>query len=376
MTARAYLIHSIFYTLVAIGLVVGINYVADPYAITGMPRIAHFNAHKVDIDSHVRLMKKYNPLRKPHNALVVGNTRVEIGISSTHRCFDDAGTTLYNLGIPGAPVHTQWMYALNVIYQQPIETVFLGLDLTDFIWTRKDNRFGDPSLAEYAIAGLRYTGSGAPNPGYFKARLLDYFHALFSLDSLLSSLKTIALQDSAAPDRDDDGFNPARDYEEIVRVEGTRALFDQKMADLEQHFSTRWYLSDENGRLDPSFGDLGVFLDIATERKIKVYLFINPLHESYWNVLRSKGLSHLHDEWVKELRKLLRNYPPKAVTLWDFSIDSPFIHEAIPAAGQKGGPLQWFWEPSFYRRQLGDLMIEAMLSDSCDTRVALGRRIR
>ena len=375
MTAKTYLIHTAFYTLALIGLVVIINYVADPYGITGMPRIPHLNAHKVDIDGHVRLMKKYNPLKKQHNALVVGNTRVEIGINPEHRCFRNAGMKLYNFGIPGAPAHTQWLYALNLIYQQPIETVFLGLDLTDFIWTKKDNRFDDPSLSAYAIPGLKYAGSGEPGPGYFRARVLDYFRALFSLESLLASVKTLALQDSAAPDRDDAGFNPARDYAEIVRVEGTRALFDQKMADLVEHFSTRWYLSDDNGRLDPSIDDLGIFLDIATERHIKVFLFINPLHESYWNVLRSKGLMPLHKEWMKALRKLVRSYSPEAVTLWDFSVDSPFIHEKIPAAGQKAGPLQWFWEPSFYRSQLGDLMIEAMLSDSCATPAALGRRV-
>ncbi len=376
MTARAYLIRSLQLTLVVVTPVVGLNFVVDPYRIFGASRIPGLNEYKVDINDHVRLMKKYNPLREQHNALIVGNSRAEMGINPAHQCFQDAGMKVYNLGVPGGSVRAQLAYALNLVYQQPIRTIFLSLDFTDFIWTKRHSRFDVPPLLEYTVDGFRFSASGEPSPTYFRTLLLDYFRSLFSLESLVASLKTLALQGRDTPDRDDAGFNPARDFEEIVRIEGPRALFDQKMSDLEQHFSTTWYLRDAEGLFDPSFSDLEVFLDLAAERQMKVYLFVNPFHASYWNLLRGKGHMHLHVEWLKALETLLGNYTEESVTLWDFSVDSPFIHEAIPATGQKSGPLQWFWEPSFYRQQLGDLMIEAMLSDTCDTEAALGRKVQ
>jgi hypothetical protein len=41
----------------------------------------------------------------------------------------------------------------------------------------------------------------------------------------------------------------------------------------------------------------------------------------------------------------------------------------------RSGPLQWFWEPAHYRQELGDLMVDAMLSDTCATEIAFGRRV-
>jgi len=375
MTAKSYLTHCLLYAMALICLVVTVNYVVDPYAIFGMPRISHLNTYKVDIAPHVKMVKKYQPLLEEHSALVTGNTRVEIGFNPEHRCLVNSGLNLYNLGISGANVPTQLLYALNLIYQQPIKAVFVSLDFVDFAWTPRDNRFSDPPLSAFSIEGLKYSGSGMPDPAYGKIKLLDYFRSLFSLEALVSSLKTIALQDSAAPDRDDAGFNPAREYGEIVRVEGAGALFDKKRAELFEHFGTRWFVSTEDGRLDPSFNDLRIFLDIATARGIVVHLFLNPLHESYWELIRTQGHSHLYEEWRNELKAIAADYPADEVSLWDFAVDSPYIHEPIPPPGQKTGPLKWFWELSFYRRQLGDLMIDAMLSDSCGSQVAFGQRL-
>jgi hypothetical protein len=61
---------------------------------------------------------------------------------------------------------------------------------------------------------------------------------------------------------------------------------------------------------------------------------------------------------------------------WNFSGDSAYIHEVVPPRGVKSGPLHWFWEPSHYRRQLGNLMIEAMLADGCGTQDAFGARLQ
>ena len=375
MTAKTYIQRTFLFLLASALLVVGLNAVVDPYGVTGSPRIPGLNEYKVDINNHVRLMKKYNPLREQNNALIVGNSRVEMGINPANQCFQNAGMKVYNLGVPGASVRTQLAYALNLIYQKDIDTVFLSLDLTDFIWTKRHSRFDDSSLLEHSEDGFRLTASEQLNPNYTRTLFLDYYRSLFSLDALMASVKTLAGQDRAGPDRDNAGFNPARDFGEAVRIEGTRALFDQKMSDLKEHFSMSWYLSDSEGRLDPSFDDLETFLDLVVERKISVYLFVNPFHESYWDLLREEGHMPLHVEWLSALEALVDNYSAETVRFWDFSVDSPYIHETVPPPGRKSGPLQWFWEPSHYREQLGDIMINTMLTERCNIEPEFGRRL-
>jgi hypothetical protein len=183
------------------------------------------------------------------------------------------------------------------------------------------------------------------------------------------------MQSSASADRDDLGFNPARDFEEAVRIEGPRALFDQKMLDLQKKYSTVWYLRDADGRLDPAFQDLDVFLTITAARGIKVYLFTNPFHEKFWELLQNEGHMSSYEDWMKSMEDLVQKHQNEGVIFWNFSEDSSYIHEVIPAEGVKSGPLQWFWEPAHYRQQLGELMIDAILSDRCDTDVAFGRRV-
>ena len=375
MKANAFLLRTLIYGLIVCSLVVGVNYVVDPYGITGAPRTPGFNEHKVDINEHTRVLKKYQPLLASHNALVVGNSRVELGISPAHACFRDDGMAIYNLGMPGAEVATQLAYALNLVYRQPVETVFLSLDFTDFISiSQQPHPHGFPP-PERSQSGFSLSSSGEHRAAYYRNVLRDYFKSLFSLDALVASIRTIALQSNVSADRDEAGFNPARDFEEAVRIEGPRALFDQKMASLAVKYSRPWYVRDSQGQLSAQFSELGRFLDITVARGIKVYLFTNPFHESFWDLMRSKGHMPAYNDWMNAIETVVRKYPEGFVTLWDFSRDSAYIRETVPAAGVRSGPLRWFWEPAHYRRELGDLMVNAMLSESCGTEIAFGRQV-
>jgi hypothetical protein len=260
------------------------------------------------------------------------------------------------------------------MYQQPVETVFLSVDFIDFIST-ESMPAPMKKLMQQQSGELKYLPSGDTNLDYYRVLLLDYYKSLLSLDALVSTIKTIVFQSSAAPDRDKSGFNPARDFEEAVRVEGPRALFDQKMQNLQVKYGLTWYLRNSAGKLPVTFDDIDEFLSVAAMRGVKVYLFTHPFHESYWDLMKSEGLMPLYEDWMKSMETLVRARQGDDLELWDFSQESPYIHEKIPAAGVRSGPLQWFWEPAHYRRELGDLMVDAILSESCDSQVQFGRRI-
>ncbi|MEZ5571752.1 MAG: hypothetical protein R3E64_06980 [Halioglobus sp.] len=375
MQARTYLFSTLLASLIFATLVVAINAAVDPYGIIGTKRIAGFNQYKVDINEHTRLTKKYQPLFAVHNALIAGNSRVELGINPLHPCFSKSGMFVYNVGIPGAGVRTQLEYALNIIYQQPIETVFLSVDFTDFISPDTQAIDSRSPLLEQSSGEFRYTSAGELNPDYMESRFSDYMRSLFSLDALIASVKTMAFQSAAAPDRDEHGFNPARDFAEAVRVEGPLALFEQKMVDLELKYSKPWYLRDSQGQLNSAFGDLDDFLDLAAERNIRVYLFTNPFHQSFWTLLRENGHMPAYQRWMHELTETIRRHRDADIVFWDFAQDPSYISEPIPAKGVVSKPLEWFWEPAHYRRQLGDIMVDALLAKSCETDASYGHQV-
>ena len=125
------------------------------------------------------------------------------------------------------------------------------------------------------------------------------------------------------------------------------------------------------------FDVLREFLQIAAAKNIEVVLFTNPFHERFWDILRANSLYDNHNQWLEELDSLIRKFSSihkNVVTLWDFSGESPFIHEPVPYNSSVKVPLEWFWEPAHYRRQLGDLMLETMLNVKCGSRKHFGQQ--
>lgn len=372
MSPRRYLgLFSVTVLLAALS-VGGFNFLVDPYLVFGSARIEGFNDVKVDVNSRVRTAKVYQPESGAWDTLIAGNSRVEMGIDPRHSCFVDAGWNVYNVAIPGAGVRQQLAYALNIVYQQPVERVFVSVDFVDFLvgtGSAAPRRDATPSAA----GSLRFLFDGAENPDRVTASLKDRYTALFSLDALVSSVRTVLLQSPAQPTRDARGFNPANDFARAVNVEGPAALFSQKLATLEARYAQPYGLRYRDGSVSTAFDALSQFLDIAASEEIEVVIFTNPFHEAFWGLLERIGLRSLHAEWLGMIEDTIRASSGNA-ELWEFSMDSPFIHEAVPPAGVRTGPLAWFWEPAHYRRELGDLMVEAMLSDQCGTERRFGRR--
>jgi len=376
MNAKSYILTLAGCALALALLVAGINFMVDPYGISGAPRVAGLNEYKTEINDRVRLLKKYQALESSLDTLIIGNSRAELGLNPRHQCFDKSGLKAYNMGVPGAGVRRQLQYALNIIYQQPVRRVLISVDFPDFISARPQPAGDTARLRDERSGEFSYLASGRPNPDYRMIALMDYYKALFSLDALTSSVKTVMLQSPGAPDRDAAAFNPARDMAHAVQREGARALFDQKMHSLRNSYSRELLLTYPGESSNSQLEDLAEFLDIAAARNIRVDVFLNPFHQMFWDLLEDSGLMPLYRHWRQMLLALLSQRSGQLeLSVWDFSHVAPYTLEPVPEPGVRTGPLDWFWEPAHYRRELGDLMLDTMLGDSCGREAATGTRL-
>ena len=375
MSPRRYVFAFILSILSFSILTVSVNYMVDPYLMMDTKRWQGFNLYKTEISKHLKMSKAYHPNFGEWDTLLVGNSRIEMGLDPHHSCFQKSANKVYNLGLPGADVRQQLEYALNLIYQQPIEKVFLSIDFVDFLvlneWRGPE---GEPDLSAPS-GSLKFTFNGSKNPDHTWAKFMDHYRALFSLDALLSSLQTLSSQSPRQSDRTSQGFNPARDYKHGVNVEGAHAFFAQKMSVMENKYSKGWSLRYHNDSPSQSFAMLANFLEIAKKKKIKVILFTNPFHQKFWALLRDNNLYEMHQLWLNEVKTLVSNVDSPHTSLWDFSTDPRYINEEIPASHLKGNPLTWFWEPTHYRKALGDLMLNRMLADQCQIESEFGAKI-
>jgi hypothetical protein len=186
----------------------------------------------------------------------------------------------------------------------------------------------------------------------------------------------VALQKEYSSDRDDTGFNPARDFYHSVRLEGAAALFDQKLQVLNSKYSKDWYLRNVDGLLDQSFHEIEEFLVIAAKQDVEVFIFTNPFHQSYWDMLKHNDLLNLYEDWMDSIEATVKSNPEiMPVALWNFSEDSAYIHESVPGQKVLNKYLDWFWEPAHYRRELGDKMVNSLLSKCCNSVANFGRRV-
>jgi hypothetical protein len=98
---------------------------------------------------------------------------------------------------------------------------------------------------------------------------------------------------------------------------------------------------------------------LARANHVRLTLVITPHHgdtlEIYWRL----GLWPRVEQLKAELAAMMAPQDD-AVTLWDFMDYSAFSTETIPAAGDRGTPTHWFWEPTHFKKQLGAIMVQRM----------------
>ncbi|TCO74296.1 hypothetical protein [Chromatocurvus halotolerans] len=357
-------IRAFFLTFLAVlAAACAVNWFVDPYGMYWSPVIDGVNAEKPASVSRVRVIKAYRAPQVSPEILLVGNSRVEMGLSPLHPAF--TGKSVYNLGLPGASVAMQLDYALNTVRQAgTVNRVIIGVDFLDFLYS-------PASLENWDHTGSQpgYTERlAAFTPGWQARwfRLQEKAALVFSLDSLFASVESLFSQDGLNNSISPRGQNAAGTYQAIIATEGIKPLFVQKIRELEARLGGKTHvLRKDADALSPAFSALAEFLDAMHERDIKVDLFINPYHFSYVMLLDNLGLADLFLEWKALLVDQNNDAHKEPVPLWDFSGFGQEVMEPLPRQ-EVGQAMTWFWEPAHYREQLGDKVIERIMAGDSD----------
>lgn len=358
MNINRYLTLVTLFTVTLLSGIASFNYFINPYLIFDVPRIEGLNSIKADINSHVRMAKTYHPLNKIITTLLVGNSRIEMGINPNNKCFSP---NTYNLGIPGASIETQVAYALNILRQKAeTKQIIMSIDFVDFLSEK-----GRPVRTNLGYGGqnsLRYFIDGEKNQNYWIHQLKDKYKALLTLDATSSSLKTIMLQQSSSANRTQQGFNPAKELARATEIEGPYRVFEHTVNMLERTLYNKSYpeaFFSEN----VNYIALQEVVDYAKANSIELIFYISPLHDSFYKIIKDAELNEDLDRWKNDVNRFMTTNK-LSDHFYDFSILSGKTDEAYPLKHQKA-PLSWFWEPAHFNQTLGDSIIESMLREHC-----------
>jgi hypothetical protein len=360
--ATRYLRIWILATLTLLAAVAAFNLMVDPYDLFRVISWEGFNRIKSRAGQKAVLFKRENFRRMQPNALILGNSRAEIGFDPDCPAWPAALRPVFNLALPGSGPHSaleelQWAQDIKMP-----RLVLMGLDFLDF------------RVAPSPRIGIASPPVRSDDP---LQRLRDRTMALVTINALVDSLGTLKAQrDPYSPALTDAGFNPARDLLGIARREGYDPMFrqrDQENAKSYVRGPKSIYRAD--GRPAPEFDAVGRIISAAHDRKATLILVIYPYHAHMLVLFQKAGLWAAFEAWKRDLVKLLETSPSGAeVELWDFSSFLTYANEKVPGPGDTKSELQWYWEAGHFKKSLGDIMLTRIFNNR-ESNEQWGRRL-
>jgi hypothetical protein len=351
------------------------NYLIDPYGIFNMPRYSWLNETKATAATKVRIAKPYQVTDMTPKTIIMGNSRPEMGLSPNSSCWDNSMKPIFNLAIPGLGFYAQTRLLQHALENPEIRRVYFGIDFFDFIVNADAKKpMSWPPHASSFENRLLVNLDGEENNQHLSQSVKDKLLSLFTLNSLIDSIKTIITQgDQSLTTRTRNGFNPAQAYyQKIIKNEGQWVLFEQKNKEVFRTLTkNRYSIYREKSGTSESFEALKMIKAILVKREIDAYFFINPYHTDYLESIKKSGNTELFQQWKREITKILGKQP--ALPLYDFSESSSYILEQPPQKSNRKNELAWFWEPAHYKQELGDIMLSQMLKTNCTPHPQFGK---
>lgn len=349
---KNYLKLILLFTVSGILLLTVISYLLDPYGIYAKSTDAF--PRKVSAADKGRTVKPYQALHAKPFTVIVGNSRVEIGMPTEHAFYQ--GKPVYNMGLPGAGINMQFAYAMHAINSNDtVKQVVIALDFLDFT-SRKDKILSssDSSNWEWRLKGLKSEKFNDK-----RSYIAERTSLLFSLSALTDSVKTVLFQERNVNALNHYGFNDGRVYYFHVENEGFGALYQQKEQELDLRLSSQQLVFSEQSY---HLQELDSFITELKKRDITIYLMINPYQQPYLDQLTKHKLDEHLAKWKIEMTSLASKHQ---LVLFDFAIPSYLVTDVVDPKSKLASDSNYFWEPSHYRHMFGELILSTLQSRNC-----------
>lgn len=351
---HAYLRHWVIALVVLLLGAVALSWLADPY---GLYRPRGPGERKPYATTQGELVKPYRMLDREARALVLGNSRAEIGFDPDDGAWPAEHQPVYNLALPGSDLRAARRLLEHALAGGKPNALLVGLDFRDFL-VGPDQVQREPTFATRLLLGP----DGRPNNGRWLKRIEDDVATLVSLDALLRGIDTLRRQgDKGTADLTPAGFNPLHEYPGLARSEGYFALFRQRDQDnirTLSRYPRNLYARGTSG--SAPLEDLAAILSAARAHDIQVDLAIYPYHGHLLEIYRGLGYWSLFEDWKRDLTHLVESVGRGSARLWDFSGYHSYAREPVPPPGDRETTVRWYWEAGHFKAALGHKMLEAI----------------
>ena len=284
--AQRFLIICVSCLVSAIFAVATLTITVDPYAVWGTPRIRGFNAIKPDIYTHAALAKLAQGRRLMPKSIILGNSRLDVGLNPESQLWPSAMRPVFNLAIPGIGPGSNLINLERLFEGRPTpHLVVMGIDFPDFLVDRR--RTTTPVLV-------------APKQGSL-VKIHNFMSTTLSDSALIDAIDTIRAQSEPyAPNMTAHGLDTMREYQAFVRREGHYNLFYQRdLENMRMQLRGGKSVTDPDGRPSETFEELRAVIDWCQLHRITLHLVIYPYHADLLNSFYLTRLWPAFEKWKR-----------------------------------------------------------------------------
>jgi hypothetical protein len=342
---RRYCITWFFCVVLMITLIGVFNALIDPYYVIGAPRLAGLNTAKPEAITHTQLAKNYLIGRARPAGLLLGTSTVDLGFDPGNRFWPDDARPVFNYGVPGISILGTLTNLRRAITLGTVRRALVVLEFNDFMWVPSQ---GKAVAASMAVTPLQ--------------RAHDIVLATLSLDALRASIVTVITQQQPDPiDLSPEGATNEEGFRKQVRIDGYEQLFLQKNTESSKRLA--YIAALLRTRPDAGLANLDVIAEIIAvcrRHGIALDFAFPPVHADLLVQIYRAGLWSRFQSAKAAITHLIAAQGGEAVPLWDFSGFNTVSTEPVPLPSERGVDMVWFWEPSHFKRSLGERMLAAI----------------
>ena len=125
-----------FVAFMLLALTASVNIAIDPYRRFGARPILGLSVLKPAAIGQVRMAKAYGVIRRDFKTLLLGNSRVDVGIDPRSPGFSQDQAPVYNLGQPGTGSETALAYLKHAADNHRPVLVVMGVDFLSYLQPR------------------------------------------------------------------------------------------------------------------------------------------------------------------------------------------------------------------------------------------------
>jgi len=351
-------------------LAAAVNFVVDPYYLFDALTVDGFNKGKPATVNRTGFAKTYMVQRVNPNTVILGASRVDVGLDPNDPGWRDDQYPVFNFGVPGADIYGRLRYMQHAVAVHKPALVIVSLDFGQFLHASAPLSETYPPAVQEFEKRLLVTYEDRPTPSLGLQHAKDMAASLFSTTGVIDSFNTVRDQQYVSPTALGFSSGEQRFGREIADKGSYSVMRDVSRTIAGRTIRNGTFVSDVDR--SPDFRALRDILAFARDKGIQVILFVPPSHVFEYEIWDRFGLWDDFELWKRLILQEVdtsnmaiaaqvdaAETPPAA--FWDFSGYWPENIEPVPEPGDRSKRMKWFWEPVHFTNRLGARVIATIM---------------